>query len=55
MRWYGHRGMDLPEEYMRCHCGKELETYEQSMQCEQYKELDPAVYEGSGHRAAQEG
>ena len=21
MRWYRHKGMDLPEEYMRCHCG----------------------------------
>ena len=20
MRWYGQKGMDLPEEYMRCHC-----------------------------------
>ena len=40
MRWYRHRGMDLPEEYMRCHCGKELETYEHFMQCEQYKEID---------------
>ena len=26
MRLYRHRGMDLPEEYMRCHCGQELET-----------------------------
>ena len=25
MRWCRHRGMDLPEEYMRCHCGRELE------------------------------
>ena len=30
MRWYGHRGMDLPEECMRCHCGKELERCETS-------------------------
>ena len=22
MRWYRHKGMDLPEEYMRCHCGQ---------------------------------
>ena len=21
MRWYRHKGMDHPEEYMRCHCG----------------------------------
>ena len=28
MRRYRHRGMDLPKEYMRCHCGRELETYE---------------------------
>ena len=40
MRWYRHRGMDLPQEYMRCHCGKELETYEHFMQCEQYREID---------------
>ena len=31
MRWYRHRGMDLPKEYMRCHCGRELKTYEQFM------------------------
>ena len=40
MRWYRHRGMDLPEEYMRCCCGRELETYEHFMRCEQYKETD---------------
>ena len=22
IRWYGHKGMDLPEEYMRCHCSR---------------------------------
>ena len=44
MRWYRHRGMDLPEEFVRCHCGEELETYEHFMQCEQYKEIDgPSV------------
>ena len=21
IRWHRHKGMDLPEEYMRCHCG----------------------------------
>ena len=29
--------MDLPEEYMRCHCGREQETYEPFMRYEQYK------------------
>ena len=37
MRWYRHRGMDLMEEYMRCHCGRDLETYEHFMQCERYR------------------
>ena len=37
MRWYRHKGMDLPEEYMRCHCGQRQETYEQFMRCAQYK------------------
>ena len=37
MRWYRHKGMDLPEEYMRCHCGRGQETYEHFMWCEQYK------------------
>ena len=32
--------MDLAEKYMRSHCGKELETYEHLMQCEQYQEMD---------------
>ena len=40
MRWYRHRGIDLPEEYMLCHCGKELETHEHFMQSEQYREID---------------
>ena len=26
MRWYRHKGMDLPEEYMRCHCGRGQDT-----------------------------
>ena len=33
MRWYRHWGIDLPEEYMRCHCGRELETCEHFMRC----------------------
>ena len=37
MRWYRHKGMDLPEEYMRCHCGRGQETYVHFMWCEQYK------------------
>ena len=40
MRWYRHKGMDLPEEYMRCHCGQGQETYEHSMRCEQYKGIE---------------
>ena len=40
MRWYRHKGMDLPEEYMRCHCGRGQGTYEHFMQCEQYKGIE---------------
>ena len=40
MRWYRHKGMDLPEEYMRCHCGQGQETYEHFMWCEQYKGIE---------------
>ena len=40
MRWYRHKGMDLPEEYMRCHCGQGQETYEHFMRCEQYKGIE---------------
>ena len=40
MRWYRHRGMDLPEEYMRCHCIRELETYEHLMRCETYRGME---------------
>ena len=36
MRWYRHKGMDLPEEYMRCHCGRGQEMYEHFMRCEQH-------------------
>ena len=34
LRWYRHKCMDFPEEYMQCHCGRELETYEHFMRCE---------------------
>ena len=40
MRWYRHRGMNLLEEYMRCHCGRELETYEDFMGCERYRGME---------------
>ena len=46
IRWYRHRGMDLAEEYMWCHCGKELETYEHFMQCEQSREIDRPLVKG---------
>ena len=40
MRWYRHKGIDLPEEYMRCHCGQGQETYEHFMWCAQYKGIE---------------
>ena len=40
MRLYSHRGLELLEEYMRCQCGKEFQTYEYVMQSEQYQEVD---------------
>ena len=40
MRWYRHRDMGLPEECMRCHCGRELETYEHFMRCERYRGME---------------
>ena len=40
MRWYRHKGMDLPEEYMRCHCGRGQETYKVFMRCEQYEGIE---------------
>ena len=40
MRWYRHTGMGLREEYRWCNCVKEPQTYEQFMQCDQYKEID---------------
>ena len=46
MRWYRHKGMDLPEEYMRCHCGRGRETYEHFMRCEQYKGIEEPLVRG---------
>ena len=44
MRWCRHKGMDLPEEYMRCHCGRGQETYEHFMRCAEYKGIgEPPV------------
>ena len=40
MRWYRHRAMDLPEEYMRCHCRREPEAYEHFMRCERYRGME---------------
>ena len=40
MRWYRHKDMDLPEEYMRCHCGQGQETYEHFMRCAVYKGIE---------------
>ena len=40
MRWYRHKGMDLPEEYMKCHCSRGQEIYEHFMRCEQYKGIE---------------
>ena len=37
---YRHRGMDLPDEYMRCHCCRELETYEHFTRCERYRGME---------------
>ena len=46
MRWYRREGMDLPEEYMRCHCGRGQEAYKHFMRCERYKGIeDPLVRE----------
>ena len=40
MRWYKHKGMDLPEECMRCHCVRGQEAYQHFMRCEQYKGIE---------------
>ena len=64
MRWYRHKGMDLPEEYMRCHCGQWQETYDHFMRCEQYKGIEeplvldqdvPLLKKGARGRSAVEG
>ena len=48
MRWYRHKGMDLLDEYMRCHCGRGQETYEHFMRCAQYKGIEePLVRDGT--------
>ena len=61
MRWYRHKGMDLPEEYKRCHCGQGQETNEHFMRCEQYKGIKgplvqdqdvPLLKKGAGGRSA---
>ena len=63
MRWYRHTGMDLPEEYMRCHCGRGQQTYEHFMRCEQYKGIEeplvrdqdvPLLKKGARYRSAVE-
>ena len=63
MTWYRHKGMDLPEEYMRCHCGQGQETYEHFMRCAQYKGIEeplvrdqdvPLLKKGAGGRSAVE-
>ena len=47
MRWYKQKGMDLPEEYMICHCGRGQETYEHFMRFAQYKGIkEPLVRDG---------
>ena len=46
MRWYRHKGMDLPEEYMRCHCGRGQETYAHFMRCEQYAGIEEPLVLG---------
>ena len=44
MSGYRHKGMDLPEEYMGCHCGRGQEKYEHFMQSEKYKGIkEPLV------------
>ena len=40
MKWYRHRGMDLPEECMQCNCGPKLEMYEHFMRCERNRGME---------------
>ena len=63
MRWYRHKGMDPPEKYMRCHCGRGQETYQHFMRCEQYKGIEeplvrdqdvPLLKKGASGRGAVE-
>ena len=63
MRWYRHKGMDLPEEYMRCHCGRGQETYAHFMRCGQYAGIEeplgrdqdvPLLKKGARGRSAAE-
>ena len=63
MRWYRHKGMNLREEYMRCHCGRGQETYEHFMLFEQYKGIEeplvrdedvPLLRKGARGRSAME-
>ena len=63
MRWYRHKGMNLPEEYMRCHCGRGQESYGHFMRCEQYKGIEeplvrdqdiPLLKKGARGRSAME-
>ena len=44
MSWYRYKGMDLLEEYMRCHCGRGEETYEHFMRCERYKGIEDPLF-----------
>ena len=48
MRWYRQKEMDLPEEYMRCHCGQGQETYEHFMRCAQYKGTEEPLVRDQG-------
>ena len=55
--------MDLPQEYMRRHCGRELEMCEHSMRCERYRGTEgpfvrdqdiPLLNKGEGGRGEME-
>ena len=63
MRWYRHKGMDLPEEYMRCHSGQGQATYEHFMWFARCKGIEeplvgdqdvPLLKKGAGGRSAVE-
>ena len=55
MMWYRHKGMELPELYMRCHCGRGQETYEHFMQCERYKGIEVPLVRDQDHPLLKEG